>query len=397
MFTQSLKSSVFPFHSLTHPLNHVGNTTGGHLRAGPPVANHEASMSSQRFQKVVDRHLLDTLEKAIGIEGISLKELNPGDFTPQKVADRVLNFVNQALGLMQNSRPDFDRDAFLSEVKEGIDTGFEEARDILNGLGVLNGQIEDTIGDTYDLIQQGLSKLESGDPSPSLSTVSLKGQSAKINRSTQIEMTTQEGDVITIALEQTLSKHQAAFNIEQNDTAISGFQSSFAGSSRLIINIEGDLNEDEQDSLKQLLKQMDKVGHAFFQGNIQAAFHHVGKLEIDSRTIAGVSMNLEMSRTVQAIAAYQQTRLPDQSVQMDRIKQVSDFFNQARELLDSARSTLATFENPLSAFADLFAGVAQTGSENVVTQDVEASGQLMNQLIEPLGRSLFNDIQAVSV
>ena len=38
----------------------------------------------------------------------------------------------------------------------GIDQGFKEARDILNSLGVLEGEIADNIDKTYELVQTGL-------------------------------------------------------------------------------------------------------------------------------------------------------------------------------------------------------------------------------------------------
>jgi len=38
----------------------------------------------------------------------------------------------------------------------GIDTGFSEAREILDGLGVSEGGITENIDKTYDIIQDGL-------------------------------------------------------------------------------------------------------------------------------------------------------------------------------------------------------------------------------------------------
>ncbi len=38
----------------------------------------------------------------------------------------------------------------------GIDQGFSEARDVLGGLKVLEGEIADNIDKTYEIIQKGL-------------------------------------------------------------------------------------------------------------------------------------------------------------------------------------------------------------------------------------------------
>ena len=44
----------------------------------------------------------------------------------------------------------------------GIDQGFAEARGILDGLGVLEGELKDNIDLTYDLVQQGLQAFREG-------------------------------------------------------------------------------------------------------------------------------------------------------------------------------------------------------------------------------------------
>jgi len=46
--------------------------------------------------------------------------------------------------------------SFVEVIGGGIDQGFKEARDILGGLKVLEGDIAGNIDKTYDLVQQGL-------------------------------------------------------------------------------------------------------------------------------------------------------------------------------------------------------------------------------------------------
>jgi hypothetical protein len=45
---------------------------------------------------------------------------------------------------------------FTDIIKGGINTGFDEARDILSGLQVLEGDIASKIDLTYDLVQEKL-------------------------------------------------------------------------------------------------------------------------------------------------------------------------------------------------------------------------------------------------
>lgn len=46
--------------------------------------------------------------------------------------------------------------SFTDIISGGIDKGFAEARDILDGLGVLEGDIAANIDRTYSLVQDGL-------------------------------------------------------------------------------------------------------------------------------------------------------------------------------------------------------------------------------------------------
>lgn len=49
-------------------------------------------------------------------------------------------------------------DKFIALVGGGVDKGFEDARGILDGLGVLKGKVADDIDSTYSLIQDGFAK-----------------------------------------------------------------------------------------------------------------------------------------------------------------------------------------------------------------------------------------------
>jgi len=46
---------------------------------------------------------------------------------------------------------------YIDVVSGGVDTGFTEAKEVLSGLNVLEGDIASNIEKTYDLVQQGFS------------------------------------------------------------------------------------------------------------------------------------------------------------------------------------------------------------------------------------------------
>lgn len=82
------------------------------------------------------------------------------DFSPEATAERIVSFSTQFLGSYQEQHPELSEEesltAFVDLISEGIDQGFGEARDILGGLKVLEGDIADNIDKTYEFVGHGL-------------------------------------------------------------------------------------------------------------------------------------------------------------------------------------------------------------------------------------------------
>jgi len=388
MNTQSVHSSVSPLQCLTQkfsPFNRISDS-----EINQPSFNHKP-------QKIVENQLARGIEKAMGADKILPSRSADTEFHPDKVADNILAFVNQTYGKLQNTVPDFDKAGFFSQIKQGIETGFSEARDALEQLGLLHGSLKDGLDAAYAKIQKSLSKLEAGNPPSAASITNLQGFSAQIKESAEIQIVTKQGDIVKIRLAQAASNRQSAATIEQNGITANSLRNHSESSSDFSVSIEGNLNEDEQKSLNNLLKQMEEVGQNFFNGDIGTAFDHAQKIGLDTEHLAGFSMSLSMEKSIQAVAAYQQAGFPDQQIEPDKLKQAADFFSQARELLKSAESALVPFENPLAAFNVLFDAVNQMGKDQKPEQKPAEGIALLQQIIKPLGESLLENGKAVQV
>lgn len=78
----------------------------------------------------------------------------------EMVAQRVLGFVQQRLQAEARSGADPDRLAgLLSDARAGVEQGFAEARDQIEGMGLMNDQLGSDIDDSYSRIQKGLDGL----------------------------------------------------------------------------------------------------------------------------------------------------------------------------------------------------------------------------------------------
>lgn len=120
--------------------------------------------SSIASQELLARTVLDALnqklEASFGPNAIQNTYEQGMDVSPQATADRI---VQGATGLFARfsekyaDLTDSERlDSFLTTIRSGIEQGFKEARDILDGLNVLQGDIASNIDETYALVQQGL-------------------------------------------------------------------------------------------------------------------------------------------------------------------------------------------------------------------------------------------------
>jgi hypothetical protein len=143
----------------------------------PTAAQQKASLnvaimeSSAAALSVVDKPLALVLRSAI--EGIN-ERLAPTmgedaiqraadedlDVSPEATADRIVVLATGMFDAFRAKYSDMEEaevfESFMSTISEGIERGFEEARNILDGLRVLDGKIAEDIDKTYALVQEGL-------------------------------------------------------------------------------------------------------------------------------------------------------------------------------------------------------------------------------------------------
>ena len=99
--------------------------------------------------------------KASGVENNVEEAYESGvDFSPEATAERIVSFSTQFLASYRAQNSEMSEEesltAFVDIISSGIDLGFSEAKDILGGLKVLEGDVSDNIDKTYALVQSGL-------------------------------------------------------------------------------------------------------------------------------------------------------------------------------------------------------------------------------------------------
>ncbi len=126
-------------------------------------ATRPSSSSTQPVVRTVadaNAVLANRLAERLGLPpgGMGIKA---EDYSPEKVAGRIIGFIEQRLHSEQAGGADTGKlQKLLDQARSGVEKGFAEARQILDGMGVLQGKVASDIDDTYQRIQDGFDSLD---------------------------------------------------------------------------------------------------------------------------------------------------------------------------------------------------------------------------------------------
>ncbi|MGV6852352.1 MAG: DUF5610 domain-containing protein [bacterium] len=103
---------------------------------------------------------IDGINDVLGDNAIQAAYDSGIDVSPEATADRIVSLSTAFFSSYREQNPDLSVEeaavSFAKVIGGGIEQGFSEARDILSGLGVLDGDIASNIDKTYNLVQVGL-------------------------------------------------------------------------------------------------------------------------------------------------------------------------------------------------------------------------------------------------
>ncbi len=135
------------------------------LNASIITASVEISVSAGNrplavLLKSAVEHLNELLEPALGPNAIQPAVDEGLDVSPEATAQRIVSLSTGFFEAFKAQHPGEDEavvlERFMETIGSGIEQGFKEAREILDGLQVLEGDIATNIDKTYDLVQEGL-------------------------------------------------------------------------------------------------------------------------------------------------------------------------------------------------------------------------------------------------
>lgn len=276
---------------------------------------------------VLRKRLEQQLEQRLGSAGPDASSPARNRFeppTPADVASRVLGFVQQRLQKESAAGADTERLAgLLADARRGIEQGFSEARDQLEALGMMTGKLNSDIDDGFGRIQEGLAGLESRylknelpGASPAQSGTSAALVESATGDSFAFEVTTRDGDRITVRMDEQRYSRMAAGFTESNGILSGEVSSTSLFSGRYSFTVDGSLNDGEKQALAGLFEKVQDVSGRFFSGDVQGAFRTAQSLNLGGDELASFSLNLSATRMVSAAAYESVSREPSANSQL---------------------------------------------------------------------------------
>lgn len=182
------------------------------------------------------------------------------------------------------------------------------------------------------------------------------------NESIALQLNTQDGDKITLSFSAFIKGDFASSSITSTNNLFSDlFQlrsnslfseatqstqqlSQFFGNTELLINIEGELDEDELTALQDLFSQLSELFNDFFNGSIKDALNQALSLDVDFEEIASLNLDLALSEATQ-LTSFSNTELNPANGNTAQANTQSVTLNQLFDLLRyNAAKTNNTFE-----------------------------------------------------
>ena len=126
------------------------------------IAAHDQSLSLL-LNTAIDK-INELLAPELGEQAIQ-KTVDSGlDVNPEATAERIVSLSTAMFGAYKEQKPGEEElvvlQKFMDVIGSGIDQGFAEARDVLEGLKVLQGDIASNIDQTFSLVQDKISAFE---------------------------------------------------------------------------------------------------------------------------------------------------------------------------------------------------------------------------------------------
>ncbi|MDY6977941.1 MAG: DUF5610 domain-containing protein [Pseudomonadota bacterium] len=378
------KATVHPNEALKKQLQQDGLQQAAEFSKQQAASVSVSSSQTSIGLRVVSSNINQALEidgqKPQETKEKNLEEKSSGLFDFEKVARNVLKFVGSVIrGAADGGASDEKLTGLFSQAREGVSRGFAMAEKDLAGF--MNEEIEQGITKSRDLIDTGINDLETdifGRQQPNaVQLSSLEALTASDEKSGSLVIRTKDGDEVSFSFESLRSfqasqklnfQAQASQDLSGGNGELNenGFSASYSQQtsyqyyerSGISFSLKGELDEDELESIADLVGQVQDLADTFYSGDIDKAFEEALSLGFDDKELVGYALQLnrttqtEVLKTYENIQHYNEDK-SDNAKFGNVVSPISQYLEKMMDTFANAESTLESSED----YNTLIAGI----------------------------------------
>ena len=299
----------------------------------------------------------------------NIEEKSSSLFDFEKVARNVLKFVGGVIrGAASGGASDEKLNGLFSQAREGVSRGFAMAEKDLAGF--MNEEIEQGVTKSRDLIDTGINELETdifGRQQPNgVALSSLDAVAATDEKSGSLLIRTKDGDEVSFSFE-SLRSFQASQQLnfqaqtsqeqsgEQGESSVSASYSQQASyqyyeRSGISFSLKGELDEDELESIADLVGQVQDLADTFYSGDIDKAFEEALDLGFDDKELVGYALQLNRTTQTEVLKTYE--NIQHYNEDNSENAKYGNVVSPVAQYLEKMMDTFANAENKLASSDD---------------------------------------------
>lgn len=300
-------------------------------------------------------------EKIPGMTTEKLSGLDAKNFTPDKVADRISDFVASGLAAAKSRGASDERlQQMYDAAVKGVEKGFKEAREILDNLNVLQGDIKAQVDETEQKTFDALADIAPGSREATAQAVLGAAERYRNSEDMSVKVQTQDGDEVTISFSRNQS-YDATYGAgaDNQGNSVAWMDVSRSESTQYQFSVQGELDEGEIDALQQMVRDTAGVADEFFNGDVQKAFDQSAGIRFDASELSSMELNMSYSRSLSQAASYEQVGSLEQPADKPGLR----LGQLMKDLAESAGApSLGFLQSPAQAGRDLMTGLVEQDS-----------------------------------
>ena len=297
--------------------------------------------------------------------------------SPQRTADNMLDFIGRGVESLRASGASEQRVADrIAAAREGVARGYAEAEEILEARGLMTDELRQEIAAGRELVEEGINQLERGEQNTTgagqLNAVA-SSSALKVANSLTLDVVTRDGDTVTVSFSQAEQR--------SSQSGPGYFQASSSSSSAWQFEVEGNLDEAEQEALGNLFNSVQDLSERFFSGDLGGALEQAMSLGFDGNELASLSLNLTQQTVATSTKAYSQVQPQLPTEQLETLKaplaSYIDAYTRAIEQADALAKPEKTLQDLVNS---LLPEEERLPIWNQFHQGLEAAGKLSGLL-----------------